>query len=195
MASFHPIESQPSPTVPPTAPHTADVPAGWVQFLQTAAARLESSGHFGAITLRDTDLAVPRLAAAAQASAAPAAYRLEWADGRVWVSLVTADRWLSQSIEQDLVHTGDKLQDLLEEELADLADSCPAAAPSTVRPSFEHFRSEDLLFTFRSPLPGSLLDGPGLGSDRAVDTAVLWLMAYEATFRPLGDMEGGDDDE
>lgn len=119
-----------------------------------------------------------RLVCPAAASAEPADYRV-WAEpnGRVWVELVTANRWLSESIETDLVHTGDKLNELLDEELADLGWT---GAPST----FEHFRSDDMLFTFRSSVP-----------DPSPESVTLWLLAYEQCFRQLGDMDDtGEDD-
>jgi hypothetical protein len=166
-------------------------PATFSALLEKVRATLQKSDLFGVVAIKDD-----RLTAAAKASAAPAAYRLDWfggADGgRVWVSLVTADRWLSQSIEQDLVHTGDKLDDLLDEELSDLGPAFPKAQQATGRPQFEHFRSEDLLFTFRTPLP---LQPQSLATDAATETASLWILAYEATFRRLGDMEGGDDED
>jgi hypothetical protein len=116
---------------------------------------------------------------AAKASGAPASYRLSFESGKVWVSLVTQDRWLSQSIEADLMHTGDKLEDLLGEELADLGYLGAA-------PSFEHFRSEDKLFTFRSIVP---MDMTRLGDSKSAETAAICLLAYEACFRRLGDMD------
>jgi hypothetical protein len=179
MASPSPFPSSSSSSPPPP-------PTGLTEFLQKVAARLASTGRFGEIAVR-TEAAGHRLSAAALASSAPAAYRLEWSEGRLWVALVTADRWLSQSIEQDLVHTGDKLEDLLEEELVDLQSSFPRAV--IARPVFEHFRSEDLLFTFRSPLP---VEAAQFESEQAADTGALWLLAYEATFRNLGDMEADD---
>ena len=73
-----------------------------------------------------------------------AEYRLDWDEaGTLWVSLVTPDRWLSGSIEGDLVHTGDKMDELVTDELVELG--C-----DDVVDTVEHFRSEDLLFTFRS---------------------------------------------
>jgi len=112
----------------------------------------------------------------APATRESAFYRLlDHPDGR-FVSLVTSDRWLSQSIEQQLVISGDKLEDLLEEELIDL-DS-----PIT-RLKVDHFRDDDKLFTFRSPVP------PG----SSVAAIGLILRGYEACFRRLGDMEGGDE--
>jgi hypothetical protein len=139
--------------------------------LKRVAARAEEAGVFGSVEERDG-----RLVCTAKASAAPASFRLGLDGGKLWVSLVTADRWLSQSIEADLVHTGDKMTDLLEEEFAELG------RPGE-RPPVEHFRSDDLLFTFRSAVPTS-----------DAETAALYLLAYEACFRRLGDMEAGDDE-
>jgi hypothetical protein len=160
------------------SPHPALEP-----LLGRVKARAEAAGVFGPVLLRDN-----RLICQARASAAPASYRLESDRGRIWVSLVMADRWLSESIESDLVHTGDKLEDLLEEELAELAHG---SSNPTARPTFEHYRSDDLLFTFRSPLPIEL---GSADVDQAADTASLWLLAYEATFRNLGDMEADEED-
>lgn len=113
-----------------------------------------------------------------------AEHRIEWREGRLWVSLVTPDRWLSQSIEADLVHTGDKLEDLIDEELVD--QGCDAG-PLPV----EHFRSQDMLYTFRSPLP---ISPDQAGEDRSVQIAAAALLAYEAAFRELGDMGGVEED-
>lgn len=116
-----------------------------------------------------------RLSCAAKNSAEPAFYRVEFIGDDLWVSLVTENRWLSESIESELMHTGDDLTELLDEELADLGYE-----GST--PTYEHFRSEDMLFTFRTKV-----------ADHA--HATLLLLGYEATFRQLGDMdESGEDD-
>jgi hypothetical protein len=109
----------------------------------------------------------------ARRAASPASYRAFSEGGRVWVALVMADRWLSESIEADLLHTGDKIEDLVHEELIELGYNGP-------RPAIEHFRSDDLLFTFRTPIAG---DDP-----RDVTRC---LLAYEAAFRNLGDMDTG----
>lgn len=139
--------------------------------IDAAESAAKRSGFFGHITRSSG-----RLTCAAANSAAPAEYRLERANDGWWVSLVTADRWLSQSIEADLVHTGDKLEELLEEELSELG-----AAITRLR--IDHFRSDDKLFTFRSPLPEHA-DG---------DLAAKALLAYEQCFRYLGDMQAGED--
>lgn len=100
--------------------------------------------------------------------------------GRVWVGMYTPDRWLSESIEADLMHTGDKLEELLEEELIEQGYEG--------RLDVEHFRSEDKLYTFRSPLE---LADPA--SADTADRAARVLLAYEACFRELGDMSPTDE--
>jgi hypothetical protein len=148
-------------------------PSAIAPFLEAVAAQAAAAGVFGSVEVEGA-----RLSAAARAPAAPAWYRLGVEAGGVWVSLVTGDRWLSHSIEADLLNTGDHLEDLLTEELADLGvDSGPLAC--------EHFRGEDKLFTFRSRVP---IAGVGAADVRL---AAQYLLAYEACFRRLGDMEAG----
>lgn len=151
-------------------------PTSLERILTSVRARAEAARVFGAVDVRDG-----MLVCRAKASAASASYRLVTDSGRLWVALVMADRWLSESIEADLMHTGDKMEELIEEELVELGVQ---GADVTC----EHFRSEDLLFTFRSPvaLPGSGIDSAG-----ASEAAAAWLLAYEAAFRNLGDMSAG----
>lgn len=141
--------------------------------LERVRERAEKAGVFGPVRIEAGRLVCP-----AAASAEPADYRVSAEpDGSVWVELVTENRWLSESIETDLVHTGDKLNELLDEELADLGwEGTPSA--------FEHYRSDDMLFTFRSKVP-----------DADAETVAVWLLAYEQCFRQLGDMDDtGEDD-
>ncbi len=163
----------------PAAPISGDV----VRLLEAVRTRAERAEVFGEARL---DTATGRLSLRAKASAEPAEYRLDLQQGRLWVSLVTPNRWLSESIETDLLHTGDKLDELIEEELAELDYDTKA-----VKVTFEHFRSDDKLFTFRTAMPFAL-DAAGTGE--AVETASKWLLAYEACFRRLGDMEGSDEE-
>ena len=103
---------------------------------------------------------------------------------RVWVGLYTADRWLSESIEADLMHLGDKIEELVDEELVDQGFE---DGPLPV----EHFRDERKLYVFRSPVAvpsGEALEGPAM-----VDRVTRVLMAYEACFRELGDMTVDED--
>lgn len=148
--------------------------ATWSQYLSKVARSAEAAGVFAEVAAESD-----RLDCQARSSAAPAWYRLVRDAGVTWVALVTPDRWLSQSIEQDLVHTGDKLNELLEEELAELGANDRAGSIRV-----EHFRSEDKLFTFRTPLSDSVTP----------EECARWILAYEACFRRLGDMEAGQDD-
>lgn len=155
--------------------------------LESVRRRAADSGRFASVEAERGGLRC-----AARGSGAPAQYRLFAESGRVWVALETTDRYLSQSIEQDLVHTGDRLEELFDEELADVAlgAGLRGAMPSEKSPRFEHFRDEQKRFTFRMPVALA-----GLGEEAAADRALLCLLACEQTFRPLGDMEAGDDGE
>ncbi|MEM9420154.1 MAG: hypothetical protein AAGA25_14035 [Planctomycetota bacterium] len=96
----------------------------------------------------------------------------------VWVGMYTPDRWLSGSIEADVLHMGDKYEDLLEEELIDQGYNA--------RFDMQHFRDDEKQFVFRSAVPvdsEKLLEDPGL-AERLFQA----LCAYEACFRELGDM-------
>lgn len=152
-------------------------------FLGRVGERARDSGVFGEISLLSD-----RLVCQAKEPAAPAEYRvgLDGDPGVIWVSLVTADRWLSESIETDLLHTGDKLDELIDEELAELGYEGPS-------PGFQHYRSDDKLFTFRSALPVGI-DAAQRGEVAAIELAAVCLLAYEACFRNLGDMQAGDED-
>ena len=145
--------------------------------LQAVAAKVSANNVFGEIEVQEA-----QLNCAALNSSSPAWYRLEEEQGKWFVSLVTEDRWLSESIETDLLHYGDPLDELLDEELDELHYEGP---PLTVK----HYRSDDMLYTFRSVLPIS-----ELSSENSRDTAVLCLLAYEATFRELGDMMQDEDE-
>ncbi|MBA4027913.1 MAG: hypothetical protein C0475_02000 [Planctomyces sp.] len=162
------------------AAHATDAAA----LIDACAKRATRAGVFGSVR------ALPDhrgLECAAASAASPAHYRLTIEpDGRAWVSLVMADRYLSQSIEADLVHTGDKLSDLVRDELIDLGAAIGRQDPG---PSVEHFRDEQKLFTFRSPVTprAAPLDDPAV-----IERAAQLLLAYQSCFANLGDMSGGD---
>jgi hypothetical protein len=149
-------------------------PTDILPVLHRVKAAAEAAGVFGPCEIRGA-----MLVCRARNAAAPASYRVEGAGGKVWIALVMADRWLSESIESALVDHGDHLEDLIAEELAELDYHGPAL-------SFEHFRSDDKLFTFRSPVP---LDG--LSPDASAERIATLLLGYEACFRNLGDMDAG----
>jgi hypothetical protein len=140
-------------------------------FIAGVADRARAAGVFSRV---ETEGGVLRCHA--PASAEPAWYALFRDGAAVYIALQTPARYLSQSIEQDLVHTGDKIEDLLQEELTELGHEGPALR-------VEHFRDEQKLYTFRSAL------SPGA----SVESAAKILLAYEACFRHLGDMEAGED--
>ncbi|MBI1338309.1 MAG: hypothetical protein GC164_15310 [Phycisphaera sp.] len=108
--------------------------------------------------------------------------RVDDSHKKVWVGLFTPDRWLSESIEADLMFRGDKIEELLEEELTDQG--------LEVQLPIEHFRDDKKYYVFRSPLvlpPNEVLDG-----EKMIDRVTRTLLAYEATFRELGDMSPKD---
>ena len=141
-------------------------------FLDHIRRRAEAAGVFGVVAIEGE-----RLECAALASAEPASYRVVFENGAWNVALVTEDRWLSESIEADLMHTGDPIEELIEEELVELGWSDGALV-------VKHYRSDDLLYTFRSPIPGA-----DPADERAAARVATCLLAYEAAFRELGDME------
>lgn len=149
------------------------------RLLDTMHTRAAAAQVFGDIAITADPRFGTLLKAHAKSSAEPAEYRVFADSGTLYVGLVTPARWLSQSIEADLVHTGDKLEDLIEEELID-------QGLTGYRPNVEHFRDPDKLFTFRSPLSISMTT---CDTPESIDRATRVLLAYEAAFRPLGDMD------
>lgn len=147
--------------------------------INAVAEQASASGLFG-----DVRVEAGVLSCEAPTAAAPAFYRVFHEAGHLWVALVTPDRYLSQSVEQDLVHTGDKLGDLLHDELIDVEHPQPYA------PRVEHFRDEKKLFTFRSAVPDADLTA---GPAEAARRVWLTLRAYEACFTELGDIDAEDD--
>jgi hypothetical protein len=134
-------------------------------------------GVFASVVIDDRGVSCKALDAAEEAF-----YRVSEVDGAIWVSLETEDRWLSGSIEGDLVNTGDKLHDLIEEEVIDLGHE--EAVVSVV----DHFRSPEKIYVFRARLSTDIED------PKAVDHALIWLKGFEIVFRELGDMTEDDED-
>jgi hypothetical protein len=143
---------------------------------KSVASGASDSGVFGAVEIDEHGVSC-----AAQGSAEPAFYRVVIEDGQVWISLETIDRWLSGSIEADLVNTGDKLEELLEEEINDLGHV-------DAKVEFEHFRSSEMMYVFRSRL-STEFDDPN-----AAEHALIWLLGYEVVLRELGDMDDSSDE-
>jgi hypothetical protein len=127
--------------------------------------------------VRRTDLA---LFCRAKRVESEACYRVTVADKHdlVWVGLYTPDRWLSDSIEADLLNRGEKMEELLEEELYD--QGFEARLP------VEHFRDDEKQYVFRSPV--FLHKGEKLDSEPMADRVTKVLLGYEALFGQLGNM-------
>jgi hypothetical protein len=101
----------------------------------------------------------------------------------IWVGLMTPDRWLSESIEADLMHRGDDIVELLEDELHDqgLEESLDV----------QHFRDDDKQYVFRSV--AAKRSSAATDDEGAIERILKVLLAYEACFRELGDVCGADD--
>lgn len=96
----------------------------------------------------------------------------------LYVGVYTEDRWLSESIEADLVEHKDDIEELLADEMYELGIDEGLGV--------YHFRDEQLQYVFRSQilLPA---DQPVEGQD-FVDYVTKALLSYEATFCQLGDL-------
>jgi hypothetical protein len=154
-------------------------------FLRELLAAAKASGAFAESRIDSRSEGSSLLCKAKDASA-DAWYSIVPQAAGWWVRLATADRWLSESIEADLMHHGDPIEELVEEELVELGHDPKLDGPM---PQVKHFRSEDKLYTFESAIPLQR----ALDSATAANIAARFLLAYEAAFRQLGDMEGGDD--
>lgn len=146
------------------------------KFLTAVAQRARQADVFAAVNVH-----AQAVVCDAKASAAPAQYRLTIEKQHVYVELTTADRWLSHSIEADLLNTGDKLEELIDEELVELGGSA-------IHARVEHFRNDAKRFVFRSRLPLGESASTPLGDASSVEIASRALLAYESCFAALGDM-------
>ena len=142
------------------------------ELLHTVRSDTEQRGVF-----RSIEVLPDRLRCHAKDCPEPAWYELATVGSGLLVRFATPDRWLSESIESDLMHFGDPIEELVEEELAELGWRGKV-------PPIKHFRDDDKLYTFENPVPTA---------DAA--TAAKFLFAYEAAFRALGDVGGEDEDD
>lgn len=156
------------------------IPSNITDLLCRIAELVSADDAFDSVELRQTMVHCHAAGAPAEAF-----YRVEFADGRLWVTWVSPDRYLSQSIEQVLVFTGDDLDDMIDEELVDLGWTRGALGRN------EHFRDDEKLFTFRSALP---VDAATIVGAELARDAVRVLHAYRIALGQMGDMEAGEDD-
>lgn len=139
---------------------------------QAIADALRSSGRFASVDTTDDGIRCRARDVESEAD-----YTLSIEDLGLVVRFETPDRWLSESIEADLYHASDSLDELLEESLDELewpVDTAPVG-------SFRHYRSEELRYVFEHDVP---TDGDPVANGRT------WILAYEATFHELGDVAG-----
>jgi hypothetical protein len=94
------------------------------------------------------------------------------------IRLATPDRWLSESIESELVESRDSMEELLLEELKDRDWAEPPVA-------VKHFRDDLKQYVFEA----ALMSSPSPATDRT-RLATLFL-SFEAMFAQLGDMAEG----
>lgn len=142
-----------------------------------ARARAVEAQVFESVVIEDGNLICKALNSAEEAF-----YRLLSRSDGLYVMLDMKDRWQSESIESDLMHSGDTLEELLEEELAELGYEGQT-------PSYQHFRDDQMRFVFQSKVPVE-----GKSKQEAGEIAAQFLLGYEACFRQLGDMDDDGDD-
>lgn len=145
------------------------------RILEQLALLAADRGVFGEVKVEGA-----RLICRAKASAAPAEYCVEPAGDGWKVSLGTQDRWLSESIESQLVESRDSMEDLLTDELKDLDWKEPA-------PAVRHFRDDQRRYVFECVLARRGDHGGDLAQVRT------FLLAFEGAFSQLGDMSSGSD--
>ena len=153
------------------------MPETTAQALDTIAEGAKNANVFGSIEQSGSAITLN-----AWGAAEPACYRVYLDTDTPIIELATKDRWLSESIEAELVESGDKLDELIEDELVDLGYHEDSGAVA-----FEHYRSDDMEFVFRTkviPMDGQTLP----------EACLQWLLAYEQCFRQLGDMDESEDD-
>ncbi len=154
-----------------TAPHVAEL-------LRQAARSADGSGVFAQVVEEPGRIAC-------QSKIQPDAwYRIETDGGRLTANWVSEDRYLSQSIEAELMWTGDDLDDMIDEERVDLGfDRGPLG-------KLEHYRNPEKMFTFRASIPIEMSEAE---PERDAPELVKCLLAFEAAFRELGDMKPEED--
>ena len=139
------------------------------EILNTVRDRAQSSGRFAAVELDGAALRC-------RAKGVDACYLVD-REGDGWaVSLLTSDRWLSESIEGDMLEGRDTAEELVDDELVEVG------FPGRCQP-VKHFRDDAKQYVFRSRVP---LDAGG----DAGALAATYLLAFEAAFANLGDMQG-----
>jgi hypothetical protein len=143
--------------------------------LHTLRDHVQSSGRFSEVRLEPNALRCKAKDAAAEA------WYVVDREGDGWaVSLLTPDRWLSESIEGDMLEGRDSAEELVDDELVEVG------FPHRCQ-KVKHYRDDAKVYVFRTPVP---LDGI---ADHAAGLKT-YLLAFEAAFAQLGDMQGSDEE-
>lgn len=136
-------------------------------FLSTVKQHAERSGRFSSV-----ELTGEAVRCRAKGAAAEAWYVVD-REGSGWaVSLLTPDRWLSESIEGDMLEGRDTAEELIDDELVELGYAGKAQ-------QVKHYRDDARVYVFRSQIPSPA---------DAAESAATYLLAFEAAFAELGDM-------
>jgi hypothetical protein len=138
-----------------------------------AAAFATASAHDG---FGSVESSIDCVRCSAKHAGAPAHFELQRRGDVYWVRMVTSDRWLSESVEGQILE-GDPLDELLEEELADLGWRGTIGA-------LKHFRDEQKVYVYEHQVPAN-------NTHSAAESASMFLIAYAKTFHELGDMSSG----
>jgi hypothetical protein len=163
-----------SPTTPQVSPELATL-------FERVRERLDASDRFDSAGVEG-----PCVVAHATDAPEEVRYRIEFDGSALWAAWVSEDRYISQSIEAEIMWTGDDLDDMIDEESVDAGWSLGRLEP------MEHFRNEEMLFTFRSKLP---IAPSKANAEKHAEQMVAVLTGYAEAFAELGDMKPDDDDD
>ncbi|GAB4515536.1 MAG: hypothetical protein Tsb0013_20120 [Phycisphaerales bacterium] len=103
----------------------------------------------------------------------------------VWLTWASTDRYLSQSIEAELMFTGDDLDDMVDEEIVDTGWDLGKLTPNT------HYRDNDMRFVFRWKTP---IDPGAIDAKHHAEPFAKALAGVVEAFAELGDMSEDDED-
>jgi hypothetical protein len=137
-------------------------------FLSIVQQHAQRSNRFERIESTDTSVRCK-----AKGAASEAWYVVDRQDDGWAVSLLTPDRWLSESIEGDMLEGRDTAEELIDDELVELG--FPGKAQQV-----KHYRDDFKMYVFRSCIPVNAQDGAA---------AATYLLGFEAAFANLGDMQ------
>lgn len=156
------------------------LPANAEAFLHDITSALEAHDRFDRATRHGA-----RVEAHATATPDEALFCVEIDDEGVWLAWASEDRYLSQSIEAELVFTGDDLDDMIDEEIVDAGWDLGKLAPNA------HFRDDERRFVFRCKAP---VDAETLDPKTHAPAFASALAGMVEAFAELGDMQPDDDD-